>query len=603
MTDPHRTCPGCGAPAPEGIKFCGECGAAVAAIAAPAVATAPIAVAQVAEPVAPSAQAPEPAAHKKTILGMSAPELAAAPPPQSTPSSRPPAPGRHQHTMFGMPQPEVASPAPKSDPPGAPTRADILGPSQRTMLGMAAPGLAPPAAARPASSSVPPPRDAGPSAAAPVAPPRQRSEVAFGVPATPPAPGTASSSDYALPTRGPSKRSLLVVAGVIGVLAIFAALVAIAIALLRGGGASDVRASVVQTDHGDALRVEIAGAPAGARIRYAGQERPLEAGAALLPIPTGALRIGDNVVPLQIVAGDGEVEELEVALSLELRVRADLEGLRRDPPSVAIVVDTVPGAAVTLDGETLRLDARGHGEKRYPLDSAAEGSAAGAAFEHRVRYRITPPGGAPAEGEVRTRIPYATLQIDRPGTSLVTDASSVEIAGAVAQGATVTIDGARVAVADGRFVHRFPLPANGAFAPVVVARQPGRAPRAQRIRIRRVPDLAAEARNYEVTPDLTFARIQQNPNIYRGQRIALEGRVYNVQVSGGRSVLQMLVRDCPRGQHCPLWVTYPAATDVEVDRWVRVVGEIGGEQQFRADSGQVRTVPRVDAVFVIPLDS
>jgi hypothetical protein len=75
-----------------------------------------------------------------------------------------------------------------------------------------------------------------------------------------------------------------------------------------------------------------------------------------------------------------------------------------------------------------------------------------------------------------------------------------------------------------------------------------------------------------------------------------------VTVSEGRTVLQMLARDCPSGQRCPLWVTYPAATDITADQWVRVLGTVAGEQQFRSESNRVLTVPRVDAVFVLPSD-
>ena len=62
----------------------------------------------------------------------------------------------------------------------------------------------------------------------------------------------------------------------------------------------------------------------------------------------------------------------------------------------------------------------------------------------------------------------------------------------------------------------------------------------------------------------------------------------------------MLARDCPRGSRCPVWVTYPAATDATLDSWVRVLGTVAGEQQFRAESGRIMSSPRVDAAFVLP---
>jgi hypothetical protein len=92
----------------------------------------------------------------------------------------------------------------------------------------------------------------------------------------------------------------------------------------------------------------------------------------------------------------------------------------------------------------------------------------------------------------------------------------------------------------------------------------------------------------------------QNAAMYRGQHAAFEGRIYNAHVEGGRSALQILVRECPRGERCPLWVNYPAATEFTKDDWVRVLGVLQGEQQFRADDDQVRSVPKLDAVFLLP---
>ena len=233
-----------------------------------------------------------------------------------------------------------------------------------------------------------------------------------------------------------------------------------------------------------------------------------------------------------------------------------------------------------------------------PIASLAPG--ADGVVQHVVRWQIQPPGGAPEAGTLTTRVPLTTVQIDRPGDDVVTDRDRIEIAGAVAPGSTVTVDGASVAVTEGRFLHPYPLPAVGTFNPRIVARSPGRAPTTRTITVRRVEDLAREAASYQVDRTLTYARIAQSPAHFLGQRVAFEGRVYNVDVQGGRSVVQMLVRDCPAAQRCPMWVTYPAATDVTVESWVRVLGTVAGEQQFRSESGQVRTVPRVDAAYVLP---
>ena len=129
---------------------------------------------------------------------------------------------------------------------------------------------------------------------------------------------------------------------------------------------------------------------------------------------------------------------------------------------------------------------------------------------------------------------------------------------------------------------------------------PAPTPHAQKLAITRVPDLAVAAKDFAYDASLTYAKIAQNPAIYRGQRVAVEGRVYNVNVEGGRSALQMLVRECPAGERCPLWVGYHAATEFTIDSWVRVLGVVEGQQQFRSETDEIKVVPKVEATFLLP---
>ena len=66
------------------------------------------------------------------------------------------------------------------------------------------------------------------------------------------------------------------------------------------------------------------------------------------------------------------------------------------------------------------------------------------------------------------------------------------------------------------------------------------------------------------------------------------------------SALQMLVRECPAGERCPLWVGYHAATEFTIDSWVRVLGVVEGQQQFRSETDEIKVVPKVEATFLLP---
>lgn len=472
-------------------------------------------------------------------------------------------------------QAHAAAPAPNDSPARGGRDKHVAG-TNRTMLGQPAPKVDAPKGDL--GEDDPEPRDSDPGA-------RERARAVY---------PTNSDEEEALTL--PKKRSggLAIAMIVVGVLALIGGGVALAVILSSG---SDLRASVVQGEEGEMLEIEVPGAPSGTRVRFRGAEVALEAGRARFPLSAEDLALGHNELAVDVLGPDGSIESETIALELEMRVRADLGPLASAPPAIDVVVEVPPGSEVTLDGEALELDAQGRATHRVPIDGA--GANAEGIVEHVVRYRVVPPQGDAAQGELRTRIPLTTMQIDRPGSELVTDATEIEVAGAVAPGSTVTVGGDAVAVSLGRFLTTRPLPSVGEHTIEVIASAQGKAPRVERIVVRRVADLEAEAARFEVNRELTYARIAPDPTTYRGQKVELIGTVYNVDVSGGRSVIQILVEGCAEGARCPLWVTYPAVTSAALNDRIRVLGTVSGEQQFRSQSGEVRTVPRVDATYVL----
>jgi hypothetical protein len=341
---------------------------------------------------------------------------------------------------------------------------------------------------------------------------------------------------------------------------------------------------------------EVPAAPAGAKVRFGGQEKALAAGRASFPLGADSLRVGKNAVIYDLVQPGGDVESGRITLAVDYRVTLDTAPLRAGKPAVDVVVSAMPGSKVWLDGEAIALDAQGHAVRSDPLEV---GTASGR-VDHVVKYRVEPPSGEPTVGELRTTISVTMMQIDAPGSLVVTDRDSVEILGAVDKDARVTIDDQPVSVVSGRFRYRYPLPQAGDFIPRIVAMADGKAPNSVALLVSRVDDLAQAAQGFAPDASLTYTKIVQNTAMYKGQRVAFEGRIYNAHVEAGRSALQILVRECPRGERCPLWVSYPAATEFSKDDWVRVLGVLAGEQQFRADDDQVRSVPKLEAVFLLP---
>ena len=445
------------------------------------------------------------------------------------------------------------------------------------------------------------------AAGAPQAPPTSASAAAAAAPgvvteqaATPPGARPRAAVGYEMRESEPelslpqSKAPMLIVASVLGLLFIAGV---IGVAIMLFGGGPELSATVAERPEGEVLVVDIAGAADGTKVQLAGREGEVRAGRAEVPIAADLLNVGENELTLALVSPDGDVDQAPLTLTVEYRVHVDLAGLEANPPVLRYRVRARPGATVTLDDHPVTLDEGGHGTYESHADESSEDET----LTRVVRVHVVSPDGAAHDGRVSTRVPFAMLRVDRPGESLVTDRDSVEIAGEVRPGSHVTLGDEELDVREGRFVHRLPLPEEGELELTLHARLAGYAPRRRTIRVRRVADLAREAARYEVDRALTYARIAQNPEMYRGRGVSLEGRVYHVDVHEGRSVLQMMVRDCRGGQRCAVWVTYPAATDATVGSWVRVVGDVAGEQAFRPRSGgEVMRVPRVDARFVLP---
>jgi Glucodextranase, domain B len=495
-------------------------------------------------------------------------------------------------TMLGVAPPaSVAQAIREANAKGQESAASQGPQANKTMVGMAAP---PAELVTPPRVPAVPPLPPGDKLSA------QSDRTMLGMPAGPPptnAPELPPSSTALhgesmpeLPGAGSSRTVRAVLAALAGALL----MLGLGLAAWHYLGAPALALRVVQTDQGESLEIDVPDAEPGSKVRFLGAEQELRAGKASFPLTAEALALGDNELSIGVVQA-GDTQNHTVRLHVAYRARAELAGLSADPASLTVVIDALPGSKVTLDGQPLALDGKGHGQKQYPLLPEPANKLAFSA-----RYRVEPKGGAAAEGALQLSLPVASLQIDRPGASVTTDQASVEVAGAVESGAKVTVDGNAVKVSQGRFLSRVKLAKAGVTTVRVVASVPGKVARSAELQVERVADLEQAAAGFKADSALTYARIAQNPVIYRGHNVAIEGRVYNVEVKAGASHLQMLARDCP-SQRCPLWVELPQATEVTVDSWVRVLGQVAGEQQFRSERNQVHTVPSVRAQYVLKL--
>jgi hypothetical protein len=581
------------------MRFCGGCGQRIVASTLPESAPAP----------PPSRPAP-----KQTMMGMPALEgalLATEGVDRGQPMPFVAASRRASHaTLHGMPAAAEASiPAPSLPTEGRrAAQATLHGmPAASRALAAPAPAVAeaspPPGALAPAARLVPAsasPIDPGAAGPRPPQPSRDRAEPkpSFSEPRARVAVTYDDRLAKTQAARPPARPWLAPMLG--GALVTFALLgLAVVAYFVHRGSTPDVRARMARASGQESLVVEVPSAAPGTHVRFGEVDRALEGGRAVFSIPNGRLVVGDNPIELELVGPDGEARALTTNVAVAYRVFPDLEGLDEAPPRLRVRVIAPPRTMVELGGAELRLDAEGRGFRDFPVDGARD--------EHSllqtVSYRILPPGGSVEAGEVRARLPFATLAIDRPGRALVTDRAYVEVEGAAQAAATVTVGGTVVPVVAGHFKHRVGLDELGAHRIEIMAREAGAVSHREVVEVRRVADLAAEAGSYPVDASLTYAAVAADPAAHRGEHVSFEGLVYNVEIHRGRSMLQVLVSHCGEARRCPLWVTYPAATEVELNGWVRVLGEVDGEQHFRTAGApdHVVTVPRVRAVYVLPV--
>ena len=589
------TCTGCGTEAPPGGRFCGECGSALAPPE-----PAPI------EPARPQpAPAMEPASIEPSSVAVEA-RVAAL-------------------TLLSVPSPLAESKG--EDPCGDATMVGVYAPSfpgyegavREVMGGVALAADAPaerapeparqheperawqpaPAATRPAAASAQEPLAASPEPAGYGRASRgaylEANDSSAGY-----STGGVTTRRSSRANRESSKRAQARKQKLVLIAASLAGFVVVAgvFALVRWGAADALGVSLSSEGGVEWLVVEVPEAPPGLRVRFDGELSPLEDGRATFALEPTDVRVGANAVNIDLVSPNGDVATHRLKLEVPYRLRADAGGLSEAKPVFRVRVDAMPSAIVLLDDHVVALDAEGRGHWDFPLDEGAGGGT----LEREVRHAFRAPSGEESHGVTTLVLPMAKLLIERPGTSIVTDETSIELAVGVHPEARVTIDGRPVENRGGHVVERLALPKLGTTRFRLEAVEEGVAPSVRVIEVRRVENLALEVERFVPDANLEYAVLAADPSAHQGKRVKLSGLAYHVETKDGKSDLQILARECPRGERCPIWVSYPGVLQVKPHSWVRVAGEISGAQRFKTlDSGKVVTVPRIDAAFVVQL--
>ncbi|MEO8798331.1 MAG: hypothetical protein ABI551_10630 [Polyangiaceae bacterium] len=587
-----RACAQCGTAIPDGVGFCGRCGAiaplgaqgSTSAAQRPTVGTMiGIPAAGLTTPSAPPTQgpaAPLQSAERRglaTMIGMPATGFSPASP---NPAPSLPPVGDDKRTLLGVAIPGIA-PTQSSPPQAAVDPRNPRG-NVHTMLGVAIPGVAP-------THSSPPLAASGPPRPMPVLPPIV------------PAPAPLRLDAVPAPRQAPQKTGfpLAIVAGVIGTVVVVIG----GIALFLWKQAPPV---LVQPRLGplgdDELHLTCESCPDGTTVMVGSARASFKDKAADVKLAS-PLKTGENPLDLSLDRpGVGRDEVVRAVVPISYRVQADLSTLDSDSPALTVRVQAAPGASVTVDGAVVQLDAQGNGTHAVDVSADLTGPAdESKQLERKIPYVITARDIAGKmsthEGSVSASAPIPPLRVDAPMPHAVVDTGSFFVAGrTIPKGAVVTANGRVLPVGANGFFGDTLTSAATATRVVVRASAPNMAPRLVVVDVRKVDSLPVEAKAFAARATLGFDAIANDPVASAGQEIVAEGTVLEARVQNHQTVLVMDDKNgCAHGP-CVVRVVHGAELQLKGGDPLRVYGHVAGAAK---EKQQGRVVPEIEADFVL----
>jgi hypothetical protein len=543
----------------------------------------------VAPPPASTAAAPPTKPQLRgTMIGMAPPTPEVGPAPTHSAADRASAPAPNlRGTMIGMAPPTPAD-APLTEPGLGAAPATLphgvnipLGPGggTKTMLGIARPGIAP--------------LHPGVEKAAAPAPVQVAGARIPAHAAVPPAFDTVAGLPR--PLRIPAGAALAIV----GAAALLTAAV-VALLLYRARGA--VEATLGSAPDGrDLLSLVCHGCADGSTVSAGSAHATFRGGRADLALEQ-KLAVGANTVPVALERRPGHAERVELSVPVDFRVRADTSGLVQAPPRVIVRVETVPHAAVVIDGKPLALAASPGGSETGSAEIDVARTLTGASsvvgmLERKIQYVVTPPSGNPVQGDVSVRLGVTPLVVQAPGPSIVIEASTFVLAGHTAKDATVTVEGRPITVdGAGAFAQMMSVSSLGETNINVRADAKDQAPRLVPVRVRRVQSLAAEAGVARANATTSYAAIARDPDSQRGLAVALDGNVVEARVDAFTTVIVLDVKSGCASAPCLARVSVGEKAPLKDGSSVSVFGAITGAVE---GPHQGTRIPAIAADFVL----
>ncbi len=566
--------------------------------------TAPAPVVNLAPPKATTQPAPAAGGRAKTVLGLptaSPADVAAA----VEAAKNKPAPASATAPANAQSQPQTSNAA---QPTGNIQRTMLQPPPEKSVqTQLTAPVEASPPAAAPTAAASGKAAAAGSNASEPVpSAPEPRPGVMSQQYA--PQPNPAAIADDVWPEGEPPthpKSSMGIIISIAIAAVIIVGLIAFILFRFVFPPTTSFEPQILPSHDGETLTVVLSlpDAAPGAVLQFQNQNIPIAGGKVQFLIQKKQMALGANLVKVMLAEPGATPTEISFPIMLRHVATNDFSKLAESPPSIDVRFQVAAGFSIKVNGTPCPLE---DGVCTFNLAVNATQSSKAKTLQYAIPFELVDASGRADPGQHIITVPVTAIQLDRPAEGAIVATPKVTVAGSAVPGTVLTIDGIRVTAGDAGFSTSVPLKTVGVNEIKLKAVAPDSAPNIRDLKVTRVTTLKPYVDKWSADLDASFnfALLSRDTGTHTGKKIHLSGRIININTARGVTAFLMYVdQGCPQGGQCGVYVAFRGETDAGLQSMVDVYGTVRGTQDVDFAGGTSKTLPAIDAAYVVPVES
>ena len=453
-----------------------------------------------------------------------------------------------------------------------------------------APSTAKPEPAESAASSLP----AGHSSNAPAA------ANISAVPSAPP-PDTMSADDWPDAAAEEPKSSAGTIIAIVLAAVVIVGLAGFIIYKFVLTSAPSFQPQILASQDGETLTVilDLPDVAAGSSIQYSNQSIPVAGGKVQFLLQKKQMVLGANLVKVMLSEPGGAQEEIAFPIMLRHLATNDFRKLSEASPSIDVRFKVAEGFSIKVNKTPCPLE---DGVCIFNLAANVKPNQTAKTLQYAIPFELIDAAGNSDPGQHIVTVPVTQFHIDRPAKNAVVDSEEITVAGTVVPGTVVRVNGNKIKSGDTGFSTTVPIPTIGVNKINVTAAAPNSAPSIKELIITRVDDLTPHVESWseDLDKSFNFAKLSRDTDTHAGKKIHLSGRIININTERGVTAFLMYVdKGCPRGGQCGIYVVFRGETEAGLQSMVDVYGIVRGTHDVAFASGTQKTLPAIDAAYVI----